>query len=100
MGQVRRRRDHDCGGLYGIIQFYLSPTSGFFLKGGAGFSSVEISLFGLTVEETGFGLIGGLGYDQRLGTNFSLSPYANYVRDSYDGGSTNVMQLGVGVTWH
>ena len=88
------------GGLYGIIQFYLSSTSGFFLKGGAGFSSVEISLFGLTVEETGFGLIGGLGYDQRLGTNFSLSPYANYVRNSYDGGSTNVMQLGVGVTWH
>jgi len=88
------------GGLYGIIQFYPSSTSGFFLKGGAGFSSVEISLFGLTVEETGFGLIGGLGYDQRLGTNFSLSPYANYVRNSYDGGSTNVMQLGVGLTWH
>ena len=83
-----------------IIQFYPSPTSGFFLKGGAGFSSVEISLFGLTVEETGFGLIGGLGYDQRLGTNFSLSPYANYVRNSYDGGGTNVMQLGVGLTWH
>ena len=83
-----------------IIQFYPSPTSGFFLKGGAGFSTTSISFWGLTVEETGLGLIGGLGYDQRLGTNFSLSPYANYVRNSYDGGSTNVMQLGVGVTWH
>ena len=83
-----------------IIQFYPSPTSGFFLKGGAGFSSTSITFWGLTVEEPGFGLIGGLGYDQRLGTNFSLSPYANYVRNSYDGGSTNVMQLGVGVTWH
>jgi hypothetical protein len=88
------------GGLYGIIQFYPNSTSGFFLKGGAGFSSTSITFWGLTAEETGFGLIGGLGYDQRLGTNFSLSPYANYVRDSYDDGSTNVMQLGVGVTWH
>ena len=83
-----------------IIQFYPSSTSGFFLKGGAGFSTTSISFWGLTVEETGLGLIGGLGYDQRLGTNFSLSPYANYVRNGYDGGSTNVMQLGVGVTWH
>ena len=42
------------GGLYGIIQFYPSSTSGFFLKGGAGFSSTSRSHFwGLTVEETG-----------------------------------------------
>jgi len=83
-----------------IIQFYPSPTSGFFLKGGAGFSTTSISFWGLTVEETGLGLIGGLGYDYRLGTNFSLSPYANYVRGSYEGGSTTDIQLGVGVTWH
>ncbi len=41
-----------------------------------------------------------LGYDIRLGTNFSLSPYGLFAWGDFDGGSANHGQLGLGVTWH
>jgi len=47
-----------------------------------------------------FGLLGGLGYDVRVGKNLSITPVANYFRGAFDGGSANVLQLGVGVTSH
>jgi hypothetical protein len=50
--------------------------------------------------ETGVGVNMGLGTDIRLGSNFSLTPFANYLYGSFDGGATNVLQAGLGVTWH
>lgn len=73
---------------------------GFFLKGGLGFSRLEISGGGVSVSDQGLGLTAGLGYDVRLGTNFSLSPYLRFVWGHFEGGSANHGQLGLGVTWH
>jgi hypothetical protein len=53
----------------------------------------------------------GLGYDFRVGRNFSLTPYANYIASTgaelkLDGSATgadinpNIFQMGLGVTWH
>lgn len=87
-----------------IAQFYPSAASGFFLKGGLGFSRKEASAsgggFSFSAGESGLGLTAGLGYDVRLGTNFSLSPYGSFGWGSFDDGSANNAQLGLGVTWH
>ncbi len=87
-----------------IVQFYPSATSGLYLKGGLGFSQLRISLSGgggsISAEENGLGLTAGLGYDIRLGTNFSLSPYGSFAWGNFDGGSANHGQLGLGITWH
>jgi hypothetical protein len=42
----------------------------------------------------------GAGYDVRVGRNMSITPVANWFRGGFDGGSANVLQLGVGVTSH
>jgi hypothetical protein len=90
--------------LSAIMQFYPSATSGFYLKGGAGLSQLRISISGgggsVSAEENGLGLTAGLGYDFRLGTNFSLSPYGSFAWGSFDGGTANHGQVGLGVTWH
>ena len=89
------------GTVAGIIQFYPNPESGFYLKGGPGFTQIEVDAGGgLSVTDDGFGFLAGVGYEARLGNNFSLSPYGNYIYASHDGGNWNQFQLGLGVIWH
>ncbi len=97
--------------LTAFAQWYPQPATGFFLKGGLGFGMINLDVGGQTLKSSGVGLTLGAGYDWRLGTNFSLTPYANYLLQGkgeakVDGSSigekwgTNVFQLGLGVTWH
>jgi len=74
-----------------VAYFYPDPTSGFFLKVGAG-SSIA--------EKTGYGLVAGLGYDARIRDMFSLTPVANLVLGSFDADRMSVFQAGLGLTWH
>jgi hypothetical protein len=89
------------GNASAVAYFYPEAESGLFLKGGLGLSTLDLNISELGgVSETGFGLVAGAGYDARVGDNFSLTPYANFVYGSFDGGSTNVFQAGLGLTWH
>lgn len=89
------------GNASAVAYVYPTPDSGFFVKGGFGLSTLDLSVSGFgNASDTGFGVIAGLGYDARVGTNFSLTPYGNFVYGSFDGGSTNVFQAGLGLTWH
>lgn len=89
------------GNLQGNVYFYPSPTGGFFVKGGAGLSTISLDAgIGGSDSETGFGWGGGVGYDVRVGDNFSITPVVSYFRGEFDGFSTNVLQLAFGVTWH
>lgn len=89
------------GNLSAVGYFYPSETSGFYLKGGLGLASLELDLDGFgSGSETGSGAVLGLGYDARVGRNFSLTPYLNFMAGSFDDGTANVVQLGLGFTWH
>ena len=95
-------------------QWLPQPANGFYLKGGLGLGLVNFEVTGTisgTMKSKGAGLTLGTGYDWRLAPNFSLTPYANYLfmakgDAKVDGTSTgeklgaNVLQLGLGVTWH
>lgn len=87
-----------------MAQFYPAATNGFFLRGGIGVSSLEVRVSSggtsLTARESGLGLTAGLGYDVRVGGNFSISPYGAFGWGDHEGGSVNTFQLGLGVTWH
>jgi hypothetical protein len=87
-----------------MAQFYPAATSGFFLRGGIGVSTLEASFSGggssFSARESGLGLTAGLGYDMRVGSNFSVSPYGTFGWGDHEGGSANNFQLGLGVTWH
>jgi hypothetical protein len=87
-----------------ILQFYPSAENGFFVKGGLGFSQIEASAsgggFSFSAGDEGLGVTAGLGYDIRLGTNFSLSPYLLFVWSNFDGGAANHGQLGLSATFH
>ena len=95
------------GNLSFTAYYYPAPANGFFLRGGLGFASYH--------EEGedpagGFGFTFGAGYDIRVGTNFSLTPAANFswgsLGDVHTGGivttgtKENVLQVGLGFTWH
>ena len=90
-------------------QVYPVRTLGFFLKGGIGItrSGESISGGGYGVGETGFGYLGGLGYEVRLGRNIFLTPAANIMfhRSSGDRNDPNgalherVWTVGVGITF-
>ena len=85
----------------GFAAYYPSAESGLFFKAGAGISFVEGSLSGVgRSTDTGLGVTLGLGYDTRLKENFSVTPFGNWLYGRVGGISTNVVQVGVGMTWH
>ena len=83
-----------------VAYFYPSATSGFFLKGGLGWSRLSVEVLGISVAENGGGAVFGLGYDARVGDNWSITPVLNFNGGAFDGGNTNIYELGVGISWH
>jgi hypothetical protein len=88
------------GNFSGAAYWYPMATNGLFIKAGAGYSALSADAGTGSATDTGFGLLGGVGYDIRMGRNMSITPVANYFRGGFDGGSANVLQIGVGVTSH
>jgi len=70
--------DESVGNVSAAIYLYPAPRSGFFVKGGAGLASYQLSQGNSSTTTTGFGLLGGVGYDIRLGRKVSLTPYGNF----------------------
>jgi len=102
------------GNLSGTVTFYPQPSTGFFVKGGLGFSyvSAEMLVGGarLTYDETGWGFLTGVGYDLRVGRNTSITPAFNFyyggIGDANVGVLTipgvrhDVVEVSVGITFH
>jgi hypothetical protein len=88
------------GNFSGAAYWYPMASNGLFVKAGAGYSALSADAGTGSATDTGFGLLGGVGYDIRMGRNMSITPVANYFRGGFDGGSANVLQIGVGVTSH
>ena len=88
------------GNVSGAVYFYPMASTGLFVKGGAGYSMLDASTDIGSGSESGFGMILGAGYDVRVTRNLSITPVANWFRGGFDGGSANVLQIGMGVTSH
>ncbi|MGH8245753.1 MAG: hypothetical protein ACREUU_04905 [Gammaproteobacteria bacterium] len=100
------------GNLAAVVYFYPAPATGFFVKGGPGFSYHREDDGTTTLTGTGFGFTIGAGYDVRVGTNISLSPVANFYWGSVgelsaNGASSsgfglkqNVFDFQLGITFH
>jgi hypothetical protein len=103
------------GYLLAVAQWYPQVTGGFHLIGGVGMGVISEKdtdpLDRYELESVGGALQFGLGYDVRMSRNFSLTPYMNFL--AMGGGepkidglgvggsmSANVVQLGLGFTWH
>jgi hypothetical protein len=88
------------GNVSGAVYWYPMTTNGLFVKAGAGYSMLDVDTGVGSGSESGFGMLGGVGYDVRVGRNLSITPVANWFRGGFDGGSANVLQIGLGVTSH
>jgi hypothetical protein len=99
-------------GVFSAVGYYYPMVrSGLYLKGGLGVLAVADNAPVNEGKAAGMAAQLGAGYDVRVGRNFSLTPYANYIFSSgaelkVDGSATgadinpNIFQLGLGVTWH
>jgi len=103
--------DETLGFLTAVAQWYPNVTTGLYLKGGLGFAAYAATDGTDDLSSTAPALALGAGYDFRVGKNFSLTPYANYLKSSNGdlkdnststgfNFSSNVFQLGLGFTWH
>jgi hypothetical protein len=88
------------GNVSAAAYWYPMATNGLFIKGGAGYSALSADDGSTSATDSGFGILGGVGYDIRAGRNLSITPVANWFRGGFDGGSANVLQIGLGVTSH
>ena len=90
----------DLGNASAAAYWYPDVQSGLFLKGGAGYSRLSAHEGSASASQSGFGLLGGVGYDIRVARNTSMTPVLNYFRGAFEGGRADVFQLGLGVTFH
>ncbi len=102
------------GSATGTVTFYPQASSGFFLKGGVGLSFVDtdfkVGSLSVTVSKTGWGVLAGLGYDLRVGSNVSLTPCVNFYYgqpgdltfdgETLAGWKQNVVAFEIGITFH
>ena len=98
--------------VIGSVTFYPSATSGFFVKAGAGMSTIDSEVDNATFElGRGLGLMAGAGYDVRLGRMISLSPAVGYwygrpgdlrvgPADLFSNWRQNLFEFTVGITFH
>jgi len=91
----------DAGNASFTAYYYPQPAGGFFLRGGAGFSTTRASNGGFSASSTGPGATAGVGYDMRVAANTSITPVFNFVWGHPDNGfNQSIVQLAVGVTFH
>jgi hypothetical protein len=88
------------GNFSGAAYWYPVASQGLFIKAGAGYSVLAVDDGVGNTNDSGFGMLGGVGYDIRVGRNLSITPVANWFGGGFEGGSANVLQLGMGVTSH
>jgi hypothetical protein len=79
------------------LYYYPNPATGLHLKGGLGIGHIDVEDVG---DETGLGFMIGVGNDFRVGRNISIVPVVTWYLGDFDDGSTNVLLLGAGVTFH
>jgi hypothetical protein len=97
--------------LTASLYLYPAARSGFFVTGGLGFSNYHVNSTP-SFDGTGWGFTAGAGYDLRVGRDVSLTPVVNYVYGAVGdvnqsgvgryatGWKQNVVELGLGVTFH
>jgi len=86
--------------LTAIAKFYPWVARGFYLSGGLGVGRIAFKEGSVTLSEDGTSAILGIGYDIRVGKNFSITPFLNGVGASFDGNQSDFNQVGIGFTWH
>jgi Autotransporter beta-domain len=103
------------GYLTAVAQWYPNASGGFHVSGGLGMGMFNMEdtdpTFGGTLESVGVAYQLGAGYDWRVGRNFSLTPYLNFLgmgggEPKFDGAgmggslNANIVQIGLGFSWH
>jgi hypothetical protein len=79
---------------------YPWANGGFFINAGVGGGTTRLDFGDFIIEEDGTAGVLGLGYDIRIGSNVSLTPFGNLYSIKYDEGSLNVGQVGLAITVH
>lgn len=103
--------DEWAGGLTAVVLYYPSATGGLFLSGGLGIAGYDASGYGWERSVTAFALSGGVGYDLRLASSFSITPFFNGFYGTkasleFPGTQTgaevsqSLLQLGLAITFH
>lgn len=103
--------DSALGFYSAVVQWYPNVEQGFYLKGGLGVAAYTETDGVDEISSSALGLTLGTGYDIRVGKNFSLTPFANFLvsskgeldfNDEATGLkiSANLIQFGLGFTWH
>jgi hypothetical protein len=92
------------GTVTALARFYPNATGGFFLQGGLGYGTIEVSGegdgFSVSVGQSGAGGLLGVGWDIRVGSNISLTPFLNAYAVATDDADADVVQGGLALTIH
>jgi hypothetical protein len=84
------------GTLDARLRFYPVRASGFFVTGGMGLGHLSVD----NETQFGVGAVLGLGWDIRVGSNVSLTPFWNGIGVATSNSNASVGQLGFGITVH
>jgi hypothetical protein len=70
-----------------------------FIFGSAGSGNLRLSEEGDTASDSGFGAVGGVGYEIPIGASLRLAPRVDAAYVDVDGADVNVVELSLGLIW-
>lgn len=89
------------GNLAAVAYFYPSASGNLFLKGGVGLSGYKFENGG-SVDDTGLGLLAGIGFDLPISKSLSITPTAAFnfgmMGDKSGAQSVNINWISVGAS--
>ena len=89
------------GSALATVYFYPTADGPLYLKGGLGISTLDLEITGFgSGDDTGNAFMLGLGVDALGSGSLTISPWAAFTQSNYTGGSTTLLQLGLGLAWY
>lgn len=91
------------GVVSAVVYLFPRHDMGLYFKGGAGVAGFHSTGFGPNKDQFGFGVLGGVGYEIPVHSDFSLTPMASYHwgtlgdEGAFSGLTQSLIQVGVGV---
>ena len=85
--------------LNAVATIYPVASADLFVRLGLGLAYLTENSSSGRENDFGLGLLAGLGYDIAAGDALSIRPFVNVGGGAFPGGSTTLLEFGVGVSW-
>jgi len=87
------------GFLYGVYKYAMNPKTNMFVKAGIGYTTYELSILGISISASDFGLGAGAGFELKFGPKLAVLAGGTFKILFEEGESLNIFKIYGGLSY-